>query len=69
MSAHAIVQAVVAALVEQVQILLGQQVWTGDGSFRAHGIQVEMRISLQKGTAGWHRYVYMRGGSKFLVLD
>src|ERR1051325_6046126 len=64
MSAHAIVQAVVAALVEEVQILLGPQVWTRDSSVRAHGIQVEMRISLQKGTAGWHRYVCMPGRLK-----
>jgi hypothetical protein len=39
--AHFLVEAVVAALVEKIQVLVGKKLWCGESGFRGHGIATE----------------------------
>ena len=78
MRAHSVVNTVMAAFVEKIEVLIGENPRRGDTCFRAHGChRLVMRISLQKRTAGWYGYVgkapihcvWARRGLKFVVLD
>ena len=78
MRAHSVVDTVVAAFVEEIEVLISENPRLGDTCFRAHGWhRLVMRISLQKRTAGWYGYVgnasvalaWARWALKFVVLD
>ena len=56
MGAHLFVDAVVAALVEEVEVLVGEELGRGEGGVRAHARQMRVRLSLQKLGAFSHAY-------------
>ena len=50
MSSHLFVEAVVAAFVEKVEVLVGEKLRGGERGFRAHGVR---QISLPEPAKGW----------------
>ena len=54
MSSHLFVKAIVAALVEEVEILVGEELRDGERSFRAHGGALD---SLPEPAKGWPQFM------------
>lgn len=55
---HFLEEAVVAALVEEIEILFAEKLRAGDGGFRAHALAgMQARLSLQKIRSNKHRDV------------
>ncbi len=55
---HLFVQAVIAALVEEVEILVGEELWDGESGFRAHEVSFARAFSVpEKVRRAWEHTV------------